>query len=299
MIGFVQGSVSPDAPMYTLWAFVFLCGVKALQGSRRWLIPLLLGSVTAVAVKYQSVALLPGVGFVGAVYAYRKLPWPRRAGGRLGLVLGTVVLALAVAFLAGRTGALGAQLKDALHGTGGLPLTTSLREYLSYIFQFYFGHPSFLTKFAYLPPDIDFWHTIWIQYWGAFSLHEVQYAPWVYYVILVIFIVLLIGAVRAIAADAVWRRNAAILAFLGIPALALFLGLHWTDYKMLKQGHPFIQARYFLPLNPLIGLMAGAGIGARVNRRTWAPELIAGAVVALVLLLNLISFGAMFDRFYA
>ena len=73
MVGFVEGAVSPDALMYPLWAFVLLAGVRALRGKDRWILWLLLGTAAAVATKYQSLTLLPGVLLVLAVAAHRHM----------------------------------------------------------------------------------------------------------------------------------------------------------------------------------------------------------------------------------
>lgn len=300
MANFIEGSVSPDGAMYALWAFVFLAGVKALRGSGRWLIAMVLGVALAMGVKYQSTALFPGVLLVLAVYGFRHWPvsWPRRPRSRFAVLAGTGLGVAVLAFLGGQRGWLGGQVQDALSGTSGNSLGTTLRQYVSYLWQFYLPRPAFLTRFV-MPSRIDPWHVLFHEYWGGFSFHEVQFVGWIYFAILGVLVLLVIGAARALLCAGRLRRHGVILCYLALAAITLFLGLHWTDYKMLLDGHPFIQGRYFLPLTPLLGLVAGAAVGPALASRPRLQPVAAGGLLGLLVLLNLLSFGIVLERFYA
>ena len=300
MVGFVEGAVSPDALMYPLWAFVLLAGVRALRGEDRWILWLLLGTGAAVAIKYQSLTLLPGVLLVLAVAAYRHMTFVARRAARVALLAGALVVAAAAIAVGGRHGWLGQQVQDVFAGhANGQSLPTRLREFLSYVWQFYLPRPPFLTKFG-IPANVGFWDTDFRQYTGAFGWHEVKLAEWVYVSAAVVVVALAAGAARAVAITGALRRHALVIVFFALVALSLFFSLHWTEYTMIKEsGTPFLQGRYFVPLNPLFALVAGAAVGPGLARWARVQATAAGVLVAGLFLLNLLSFHAVLGRFYA
>lgn len=298
MIGFVEGSVSPDVLMYPLWALVLAAGVRALRRPGwRWFAAMLALTAAAVAVKYQSLALLPAVGFVAVVLAARRITWgsPR---ARALLALAALAVFLVILLLAGQRGGLGAQVQDALRGPGDQSLAFRAREYVSYLWQFYLPRPSFLNVFE-MPGDYGFWNTIFKEYVGAFGWHEVKLAGWLYGAAFAVALLALAGAVRAIVLADALRRHAAVMGFFAIITICLTLTLHWTDFSMLKADRTFIQGRYFLPLNPLFGVAVGAAIGVGLLRWPRLQRAAAGATLALLVLLNVVSFATVAERFYA
>lgn len=298
MIGFVEGAVNPDAAMYPAWAFVMLAGVKALRrGERRWVLLMVLGTAVAVAIKYQSLTLLPGVGFVLGALLYRRLPWASSRWRTL-FLLGLGLLATVLVVVAGQRGWLGGQVQDIFGAANDRTLPQRFREYASYVWQFYLPRPSFLTEFP-IPDTISFWDTVFTQYVGAFGWHEVRLADSLYYAALVVVVVSVALASWGLVRHRAFRSHRGALTYFGLIAIALVLSVHWTEYTMFKNGQqPFVQGRYFLPLNPLFALTVGVAVGPALARwhRVQAGAL--GAVVASLVLLNLASFGAVLQRFY-
>jgi hypothetical protein len=108
-------------------------------------------------------------------------------------------------------------------------------------------------------------------------------------------------AVAVLALGQIWRArrrvDLAVLAFLALVSVTLLAGLHWTEFKMLTSGlGPFNVGRYLLPLAGIAGL--AVALAAR-----WVPPARRAAVAAAWLtglfVLNLFSFGLVFERFYA
>ena len=129
------------------------------------------------------------------------------------------------------------------------------------------------------PRAYEFWVE---QSWGAFGWLEVQWPMPVYWPLA------LAGLAVALAAlSAVWRRrarvNRALLAFFAVAAVVLLVGLHLSEYAVLRDTNGLInQGRYLFPLIPLAGLAAAAALTVvperarpedwRWGRRVGEPE---------------------------
>ena len=295
MVGFVSASLNPDAMLYAAWSFALWLGVRLL---RRGLTPASAGAFFAVVgaaclVKATSYALIPGALLVLAIALRRA----RSDEGRrrfeavvaavAGLVL-TLGVWVVVARLTDRAAA--AQVAD-VAGKAGF----NLREFGSYIWQFYLPRLPFQTPFNPGPhlPVYDVWLTTG---WAAFGWLEVRFPGWVYAVLAAVTV-----GVAAFALARLWRErrrlDLAVPAFFVVVAFALLIGLHWTEYRMIKNGlGPFNVGRYLLPLVGLAGLAVGQAL--RWLRPAVRP---AGAAAALsgLFVLNLFSLGLMLERFYA
>ena len=295
MVGFVSASLNPDAMLYAAWSFALWLGVRLL---RRGPTPAGVGAFFAMVgaaclVKATSYALIPGALLVLAI-ALRRAGGEERHGriaavgaAAAGLVL-TLGVWVVVARLTDRAAA--AQVAD-VAGTGGF----NLREFASYLWQFYLPRLPFQTPFNPGPhlPLYDVWLTTG---WAAFGWLEVRFPGWVYVLLTAVTVV-----VAGFALAGLWRErrrlDLAVPAFFALVAAALLIGLHWTEYRMIKSGlGPFNTGRYLLPLVGLAGLAVGQAL--RWLRPAARP---AGAAVALsgLFVLNLFSLGLMLERFYA
>jgi 4-amino-4-deoxy-L-arabinose transferase-like glycosyltransferase len=297
MVGFVSASLNPDAMLYAEWSVALWLGVRLLRRG-----PSLGGAAALFAVvglacmtKATSYALIPAALFALAVALRRFhgrrvtgwLPAAVAAGAALVLTLGVWFV---VARAAGRPAA--AQVADA---TGAASF--NLREFLSYVWQFYLPHLSFQTPFDQIPgshlPVYDIWLTTG---WAAFGWLEVRFPGWVYVVLMVV-----TAGVAGLALAGLWRArrrvDLAVVGFLALGAVMLVAGLHWTEYHMLisHQG-PFNNGRYLLPLVGIAGLaVAGAVRWLRPAARATGVA----AALAALLVLNVLSLGLCLERFYA
>jgi len=297
MVGFVSASLNPDAMVYAEWSFALWLGVRLLRrgvsagGAAALFAVVGLACVT----KATSFALIPAALFALGVALWRAhgrrvaawLPGAVASGAALVLTLGVWFV---IARLSGRAAA--AQVTDA---TGAA--TFNLREFLSYVWQFYLPHLPFQTSFDLIPgpnlPVYDIWLTTG---WAAFGWLEVRFPGWVYIVLMIITV-----AVAGVALAGLWRArrrvDLAVVAFLALVAVTLVAGLHWTEYHMLISGRgPFNNGRYLLPVVGLGGLAVAQVV--RTLRPTARAAGAAGAL-AFLLVLNVLSLGLCLERFYA
>jgi Predicted membrane protein (DUF2142) len=262
MATFVGSAVTPDALLLPVWGLWFWAAARTLR-RLRWADAVLLAALTVLAVfiKPASLALLPGLAWVGAA-----LPW--RRSGRPALPSRAIALGATAALVAGAVAAVAV--------AAGTP-----RQLGAYLWQFY--SPTDSGGFPALPewPLRD----VWLESGAAaFGWLEVRF-PWgVYAAIAVLLAALLVAVLPRL------RPSALAVAFL-LPALALVAGLHLTELDMLlDEGRAFTQGRYLLPLLPLVAL----GVGAVVRRP--AP---AGALLGALAAWQLASLAIVMARFHA
>jgi Predicted membrane protein (DUF2142) len=244
MVTFVGSAVTPDALLLPAWGFWFWIAARALKHLRTTdLVLIALLTVLAVTIKPASLALVPGLAWVGAAFLWRR-------GGRPALPRRVAVLGAAGAVLAGAIAAVAV--------AAGTP-----RQLGAYLWQFY--SPTDSGGFALLPawPLRD----VWLESSAAaFGWLEVRF-PWVVYAVIAALLVAL-----AVAALPRLRPSALAVAFL-LPALALVAGLHLTELDMLlTEGRAFTQGRYLLPLLPIVAL----GVAAVVRHPVFAGALLGG-----------------------
>ena len=98
-----------------------------------------------------------------------------------------------------------------------------------------------------------------------------------------------------------WRArrtvDRAVVLFLAAVAAVLLVGLHWTEYRLLRSGAgAFNVGRYLFPLIGIGGLAVAQTL--RTLRPAWRPAG-AAAVLSGLLVLNVFSLALMVERFYA
>jgi 4-amino-4-deoxy-L-arabinose transferase-like glycosyltransferase len=297
MVQFVSSSVNPDAMLYALWSLALWLGVRLL---RRGLTPsratLLFGVVgAACVVKATSLALVPGALLVLAVGWRRAAATPVRgklsaaAGAALGLVA-TFGAWLVVAHLLHRSAAV-----QVAQVTSNAQASPNLRQFASYLWQFYLPRLPFLTPFPIGAQHLAVYDG-WLKTgWAGFGWLEVRFPEPVY-----AFLAAVTGAIAAVTLAILWRARRTIdrasILFIAVVAISLLAGLHWTEYRMIIGGQgPFNVGRYLLPL---VGV---AGLAVAVVVRSLRPALRpTGAAVALggLFALNLFSLALMLERFY-
>jgi hypothetical protein len=182
-----------------------------------------------------------------------------------------------------------AQVSGTAHGT-------SIRELLSYVWQFYLPRVPGQIHFPTVAPHIPVYDIALKGVWGDFGWLEVLYSEPVY--LGMAFITVVVGAL-ALAGLVRDRRRVDwwIVAFLALVVVGLFAGLHLTEYRQIKAGAVnFFQGRYLLPLAPLAGL-------ALTRTLQWLPRPRVAPAVAVslgaLLVLDLFSLALVLTRFYA
>ena len=314
MFTFISASVSPDGMMYALWSLALWLGVRAVKRG----VPLADGAAffavvgLACTVKATSYALLVPAAFVAVVGLAARRPW--RIGGVLKLavaVVAPIALTLGVWVIVARTTDHAAAAQLSAGQVGGACVrrrygrrrdresssdATSMREFASYLWQYYLPRLPFQTDFQ-TPfrgyPLLQIWIK---QGWASFGWLEVKFPDWVYRVLGVLTMAIFAGGLAALIRA---RRglDLRVAVFLVLACAALLGGLHWTDYHQIEAGsRGFMQGRYVFPAISVIAL-ALAGAVSLLPARRWAGA--TGAAIAALFVFHLVSLGLVLERFYA
>lgn len=290
MVVFVSSGLIPDSMMLGLWAVALWLGARILN--RGFELPAVTGlvaaAVAAIAVKYVSYALLPGVSLVLGVAGVRLV---RERRGK-----SAARAAVASAVLLGVAGAAVLVISGVLNRVEQVPPPDlSASAFGSYLWQFYLPPLWFMEQFGALRESAVY--GIWIEgSWAAFGSLEVRLPGWIYAVLTVLTAIAAVAAVTAL-----WRRRRArnlwIAGFLAVVTGALLAGLHWTEFVEIQTNNRALnQGRYLLPLIPAAGLAAAASLTLLPGR--WRAAA-AGVLVAGSLLLQIVSLGTVAGRYYA
>jgi hypothetical protein len=251
MVSFISASVTPDAMLYAVWSFALWLGVRVLHHgltARSGAAFMALVGI-GICVKATSFALVPAALLVVAIGAVRRRRAESGARGLLGVLAASCA---ALALTAGAWVVLARVL--ARGGTGQIvaspgAATASVREFASYLWQFYLPRTPLQTDYAFpLAPTLPVYDT-WVKTsWAAFGWLETRFPEPVYLVLAGISLLVAVAATVA-----VWRArrrvDRGVLAFLAVTLGALLAGLHWTDYKLIEAGTAgFVQGRYLFPV---------------------------------------------------
>jgi 4-amino-4-deoxy-L-arabinose transferase-like glycosyltransferase len=279
LLGFMSGSVNPDALLFAVSAVLFYCLARAFRRGLTRRLALLLGAVTAAGflTKLNFIGLAPGVLLGMAVLAVRvarisgaRTAW-RSLAPALALALGPVAVFVAIHLAAGRP--LFGIVSSGIDTTRG-----SLLGELGYIWQLYFPRlPGMGSDF----PGLLTTRQIWFDgYVGLYGWFDTPFPGWVYDLALVPAGVVAILCIRALLASraTLRARVAELVVYLAMGAGLLVL-IGADSYRSFPEvSAEYGQARYLLPLLPLFG--AVLALAARGAGRRWGPVL--GAVLVVL-----------------
>ena len=287
-LAWMAAEINPDTLLVTIWSAFFWIAARTLRVGLDFRHAVAVGTLAAAAVLThgRGLALLVPAVVVLALGAWRaRRALPALAGG----ALAGGGLALAFAWTSSSGGAVYGG--EAAASSGGV----SVAGFLSYVWQFYLPRLGFMD--AAPGPDYGFREVFVEGFFGTFASLEVQYADWVYDLLLVAWLALAI----AIATLLVRRRRGlswplAVVVATAIGAL-MFL-LHRVAFEHLAGGggDPIIQGRYVLPFAALFAVAVG-WLAALLPPR-WTMRY-AAAVVVVLSLLQVAGIGLTFARFYA
>ncbi len=180
----------------------------------------------------------------------------------------------------------------------------NIREFLTYVWQFYLPRLPFQTPFELSPqgitglPAADVWVSTG---WAAFGWVSLYFRPWAYWLFLAITL-LVAAAVLAGGAGALARHRASpalrarglpIALFLGLAATALVGGLHLNEYVLRFSVN---QGRYLFPLAALGGVAVAYAVGLAPKR---ARPALTGGVLAALVVFQLACLGLVGSTYYA
>ena len=296
-LAYIGGMVNPDTALAALGSAFIYAAIRIVRHGATTRRAAGLGAVTAAILLTHP----RGLPFVApALLVIALMTWRRRADLPRALAAPAVALAGVVAgaagFVAIVSGA-GGEADGGLVGVGGGAKPFSLREFGSYIWQFYL--PKLPFQDPMIGPDYGWEVAFSNSFYGVFASLEVLYPETLYELLQW----LSVAGLAALAIALVWRRRELaghwdVLAVLAVTVAAVVFGLHFAAYRALlsNPGDPIIVGRYLFPLIALFGV-AVAFVVSSLPRRV-APYA-AAAVVSAGILLQLTGLGLSVARFYA
>ena len=295
LLGFMSGAVNPDAMLCTVTAALFYCLARAFRRGITRPLALVVGCLVAIgfATKLNFVGVAPGA-LLGLIVACVRA---RAARGRAAYVWLGLALAIAlsppavyvVAHLVSSGHALGI-VSSAFHFSHG-----SLWRRLGYVWQLYLPRlPGMHADFA----GVFTTRQIWFDaYLGQYGWLDTGFPGWVEDLALIPALLIAALCLRSLGAGrGVLRARAVELGVYAVMSVGLLVLIGLDSYIAFpKYGAEFGQARYLLPLVPLLGVVLA--LAARGAPRRWGPVVGVGIVV-LFLAHDLLSQLQVIARFY-
>lgn len=269
MFGFISGGVNNDDLLAPAAAAFLLLVTRALRSGLTPRRAAALGAVAAVGLlaKANMMGLLPAAGLGLAILVWRSPD--RRAALKLsGIAIAAMAIPVVIYLAVNLTywdRPLWSGVGEVGATAAGRPAT--LREQLSYLWQFYLPRLPFMDDHFHEYPLWETWFRGWI---GRFGWLDYEFPRAVYWAALAVWAGMLALAGRELvrARSAVRRRLPELASLLaGVAGLLLLVAV--AGYRgRLDTGFVFEQARYLLPLLPLyaaVVALAARGAGARLG----------------------------------
>lgn len=277
--------VNPDVFLAAVWSVALYLMIVILERglTRRRAAALVALCVLSGFTHGRGLALIVPASLTLGIVVW-KARWPGARPTRAG--------AMALAGVA-TTAAAAIFVYVALHGA---ITTAGVRQLGSYLWQFYLPPPGFLTT---LGPDYGFRDVVVERLYGGFAQLEVSFSQPINDTI---WTALIVAALSAAVAVVHYRRSIAErweVALVLVGALVGTMGLlHAIAFRSLASGSgdPIITGRYLLPLAPLFGIAVALTLSWLPRRQAIAG---AGALLAVLVLVQLGALGITLERFYA
>lgn len=267
LLGFMSGSVNPDSLLFAVSAASFYCLARAFRRGLGTGGAAAIGAVTAVGLltKLNFLGLAPGIALGMVLLAIRAQRTSGRSGARL-LTL-SVVIASSPALLYATVNALSNRPLLGLVSSAAGTLHGSMLGEINYIWQLYLPRlPGTANDF----PGLFTARQLWFHgYVGLLGWFDTTFPSWVYTVALLpaAGIALLCGR-SLIQCRALLTARAAELAVYATMSIGLLVLIGADSYHVFPMfTATYAQARYLLPLAPVLGaLLALAARGAGPRR---------------------------------
>lgn len=274
MTTFMSTNVNPDALTITEWTFALWLAARIVtrRASPRDVAAACALVAVAILTKDTSFALL-APELVAIVVGLVRLPAPARFRALPSVAASTLLTAVPVGIWLILSPSIGGTA-IAHVATGGRSF--NVRQFLSYVWQFYLPRLPFMRPFRLVPgiPAV----TVWVnEGTGSFGWLSVPLPAWITKLAEVL-VVLLSAVTLGLLSRLRGLRSLGLLAVYAAALVCLLGLLHITEYRQwLGGGGAFLQGRYILPLVSLLALAVGLLV-SRLPRSTWAP------IVAIILI---------------
>ncbi len=295
LLGFMSGAVNPDGMLFAVSAALFYCLARAFRRGLTTRAAIALGVVIAVglATKLNFVGLVPGALLALAILGVRAARGSGRAALRAPVIAGAIACVPVLLFI----------LHNALsgHATFGIAADTirgthgSVLAEASYVWQLYLPRLPGMTSDT---PGLFTARQIWFNgYVGRLGWLDTFFPGWVYSVALAAAALIAGACARTLLTKrGVLRGRASELVVYALIALGLLVLVGADSYRNYPlQPAAYGQARYLLPLLPLLGLVLA--LAARAGGRRWGP-IVGTLIVVLFLAHDLFSQLQVIARYY-
>jgi hypothetical protein len=286
VLGFVSGGVNPDALLFAICAALFHALAVAFRRGLTTRLAVWIGALLAAGIvgKINFYGLLPGALLALALAARASAGGVNREAARLvsvavGIAVAPYLLLTALDTLAWNRGQIlahtPAEQPEDHGGLGGQ---------LSYLWQVFLPRlPGQEAAFPEFSPGYQLW---WKGFVGKFGWKVVAYADWVYRWAAVLFVGVVLLALRSLVRErAELRRRATELAGYAAMASGLLLLIGLVALRGFAPGIAgAVQGRYLLPLLALLGALlalSARGAGARWGRAVGVLLVVAGLAWSL------------------
>lgn len=281
LLGFVGGSLDPDALLFAVCSALFYCLARAFRRGFDRRTASVLGGVVAIGflTKVNFVALLAGVAVGLILLTRREAKVSRREAYRSLALASGIALSPAILYVLINLAA----HKEALGIISGSLKTTerhNIPNELAYIWQFYLPRlPGMPHEFPGIFPP---WHVWFKGAVGRYNWLETSFPGWVYKVTLIpaAAIVGLCAHELYLKRRLLGRRTAEFATYLVmlLGLMALLAAASFDSYPTLALGDS--EPRYFLPMLALGGALLA--LSARGAGKRWGP--VAGAGIVMLFL---------------
>ena len=291
--------VNPDTFLVLIWTAFIYVGVRIVRHgpTLKRLIAAAAATGASMLTHGRGLAIIPAlIVLLGIAYVRWRPPLRQTlAVVAAGVGIAAVGLGLAGVFTSGLSG------EGAAYGgiLGWLEdRNFNLRQFLSYLWQFYLPRPEFMQPSLGVP-GYGF-RDVYIQtFYSDLASLEVQYPRFAIDLLQGATLLLLLGLYTVVVTrlDAV-KRNWPTIAFLLATGLSMVLLLHVSSYTSMlaNPGDPVLTGRYLFPLLSLLAIAVTVVVAALPRR---LAAFAAGAVAATGIVLQLSGLGLALVRFYA
>ncbi len=282
LLGFMSGSMNPDALLFAVSAAIFYCLARGFRRGLTLALALALGGLTAAGflTKLNFVGLAPGVMLGMVLLALRSYRSVGRAALRwlalaLALALSPVCLYALDNLLTGRSTLGVVSSTVGLSGQHG-----SLVHELVYIWELYLPRLPGMTNYF---PGLSTAHQLWFdKSVGFYGWLDTSFPLWVDDIALLAgALIAVLCAKSLVAGRAALRRRLVELVVYAVMCAGLMVLIGASSFVNAEaEGLGFAEPRYLLPLLPLGA--AALALAARGAGRRWGPA--AGAVIVVLFL---------------
>ncbi len=291
LLGFMSGAINPDSLLFAASAALFYC---IARGFRRGLTTgAAVGTGLAIAVGFSTKLSFIGIGAAALIAlgvlaerGVRKEGIDALRAPAIAAVIGCIPILVFFIFSSGTS-------RSAIFNQITTALDAPLKE-ANFIWQLYLPRlPGTVNDFVGLSTTRQLWFDGYI---ARFGWLDTYFPGWVYTAALVVAGVVAVFFVRGLLAGrAALRGRASEIAVYVLMTLGTLLVVGGSAYGQQSAQVGWAQARYLLPMLPLLG--AVFALSARGAGRRWGPS--AGAlIVILAVAHNLFSQLQVIARYY-